>query len=70
MWQDIETAPRNGDEFLAYGAYLYDGDFALTEYMRVANYSGNPEWPWEDDEGQHPVNFYSHWQPLPEPPNA
>lgn len=66
-WQPIETAPKDG-EFLAYGSYVYHGDTARTEYQNIAWRSGNSEWPWEDNEGQHPQDFYSHWMPLPPPP--
>lgn len=66
-WMPIETAPERG-EFLAYGFYIYAGDTSRTQYQSIAWRSGNPEWPWEDTEGQHPANFFSHWMPLPDAP--
>lgn len=68
-WQDIETAPRDGTEFLAYGCYIYPGDSGPTEYRKIAAYSGNEEWPWEDDDGQSRAEVFTHWQPLPDPPD-
>lgn len=66
-WKTIDSAPK-GERFLAYGSYLYEGDTELTEYMEVAEYSGDDEFPWEDAEGLHVPEFFSYWQPLPEPP--
>lgn len=68
-WQPIETAPRDvNTEFLAFGHYWYPDDKAPTTYQRIAWYSGDENYPWEDDEGRHPPGFYSHWQPMRNPP--
>ena len=69
-WQDISTAPRNGDEFLAFGSYIYEGDVEPTTYISIAEYSGNEKFPWRDDEGLHPYGFFSHWLPLPPGPKT
>lgn len=66
-WQPIETAPRDGTEFLAFGSYLYEGDKTETIYYRTACWSGDENWPWEDEEGKHPHGFFSHWRPLTPP---
>lgn len=66
-WRPIETAPRDGSEFLGYHlcADAYTGDwYALVEY------SGDQQWPWEDQEGRHPRGFLTHWMPPPAPPTA
>lgn len=67
-WQKIETAPTDGTEFLA--------------AVEVHDQQGN--WWWErnvisidDETGDVPTSDphgwtledYSHWMPLPEPPN-
>lgn len=57
-WQPIETAPAEG-EFLAYGCFV-DQDGSKIETIRVAERSGNADWPWETDEGQHRRDFFSH----------
>lgn len=67
-WQPIETAPRDGTRFLAYGSYLYPGDENRTDYIEVAWATGVTRWPWGDAEGEHPEDFFTHWLPLPTPP--
>lgn len=69
-WRPIESAPRDGTRFLAFGSFVYEGDSSPTEYQEVAAYSGDEDWPWEDAEGLHHHEFFSHWQPLPSPPEA
>lgn len=67
-WMPIETAPRDGTPFLAYGSFLYQDDKAPTECTEIAEYSGDPEWPWRNADSKCQPDFYSHWQPLPKPP--
>lgn len=68
-WQPIETAPRDGTEFLAYGSYLYPDDKAVTEYIEIVEWSGHDGWPWLSGSEMHAPGVYSHWMPLPSPPN-
>jgi hypothetical protein len=67
-WQPISSAPAK-DDFLAYGSYVYPGDRSPTRYYRVACRSANPNWPWQDEEGEHTADYFSHWMPLPPPPS-
>lgn len=67
-WQPIESAPRNGLPFLALGQYDYHGDPIATTYVNIVEYSHDELLPWADDEGLHPEDFYTHWQPLPVAP--
>lgn len=64
-WMPIEGAPRDGTRFLAYGSYRYPGDEGRTEYQTIVEYSGEPEWPWTDENGHNRIDVFSHWQPLP-----
>lgn len=64
-WQPIETAPMDESEFIGY--HLSDDGYTGDWYALVA-YSGDPDWPWEDHEGKHPMEFLTHWSPLPAPP--
>ncbi len=64
-WQPIETAPRDGTEFLAFGSYFYPGDKDATVYCSIVSRNGEF---WNDWEGDHPDGFFSHWTPLPSPP--
>ncbi len=61
-WQPIETAPKDGAEFLAWGEY---GDSALV--FELCRWSPEYDWPVADD-GYHFIAY--HWMPLPEPPTA
>jgi hypothetical protein len=67
-WQPISTAPKDG-EFLAYGCFT-EQNGSKVETIRVAEYSGDKKWPWETDEGLHHPDFFSHWMPLPTPPET
>lgn len=64
-WRPISDAPRDGSRFLAYGSYTYPDDAEPTEYCEVACYSGDDEWPWEDAEGLHRIEFFSHFAEIP-----
>jgi hypothetical protein len=58
-WQPIETAPRDGSDFLAF----------LRGMMVVVFYENNPIHPWQTADG---IGYHkdapTHWLPLPEPP--
>lgn len=66
-WQPIETAPRDGSQFLGY--HLSD-DHYTGDWFALVDYSGDPTWPWSDFEGNHPPSFLTHWMPLPAAPEA
>lgn len=67
-WQPIETAPKDGESFLAvdanngpeYRVVYYDDDPLHLPYI----------WHVEDAGAgfNHHENFFTHWMPLPEPP--
>jgi len=59
MWQDIETAPKDGTWFLAYQAGNEPQFFTCASYQ--------DKWTRDEDyRDQPPVP--THWQPLPTPP--
>lgn len=67
-WRPIETAPKDGTHFLAYGPAAYEARMVMAVMSWVKPYN---MWAmshvggWEYDEDlQDP----SHWMPLPEPP--
>lgn len=68
-WMPIETAPM-GEEFLAFGSYLYEGDSAPTVYMMLVDRTGKDAYPFASSEGLHVKGFFSHWQRRPEPPTT
>lgn len=69
-WQPIETAPKDGREFLAVNAHhagvsyrvVYFDDDAKEPYI----------WRVEDSQAgfNHHKDFFTHWMPLPEPPTS
>jgi hypothetical protein len=70
-WQPIETAPKDGTEFLAYDK--------RTKKMDVCHWIGRPmNWPSQvqmdgeygpyEDQFGHSWRDISHWMPLPPPP--
>jgi hypothetical protein len=61
-WQPIETAPRDGTWFLAFGKHSRD---RCT--MMVICWDGDPDWVSADD-GYRPYLSPTHWMPLPNPP--
>ena len=73
-WQPIETAPRDGTEFLAYGPEINDdgdddGDEFIQEYDELIciacwrSHSGE----WVSD--GMVIYHLTHWMPLPAPPS-
>jgi hypothetical protein len=72
-WKPIETAPRDGTPFLAYGSYLYDGDRAVTEYQEIIEartLAADDDFPWTNGSEAMRYDMFSHWQPLPSPPTT
>jgi hypothetical protein len=71
-WQGIETAPRDGTEVLGFWSYLYEGDRERTCGMAVIQWEEYPAplpCGWSDKDGIACEGVYSHWMPLPSPPN-
>jgi hypothetical protein len=65
-WQARDTAPKDGSDFLAYHA----DDGYSGEWYVILSYDpqGYMDFKWQSDEGYHPIGFFTHWMPLPEPP--
>jgi len=71
-WQPIETAPKDGSEFLAYDSNSEKCDVChcilLGGYPRLVQVQFDAELgPLEDEFGYRTENI-THWMPLPEPP--
>ena len=60
-WQPIETAPRDGTEFLAFWSNAY-GKFKFIQPMMWLNNRFVVTWDHDDDVKP------THWMPLPQPP--
>ena len=60
MWQTIDSAPKDGTEFLAYLS-----DEPGYSWMQVISFDGRN---YEDVRGHLIPDFASHWQPLPDAP--
>ena len=58
-WQTIETAPKDGTEFLAY----WSGSKC---FSLVGWYNDR----WHETETPAEVSTPTHWMPLPEPPKS
>jgi hypothetical protein len=67
-WQTMDSAPRDGREFLA-----VNKDKAAVSY-RVVYYQGegDPKYCWHVEDARkgfnHHRDFFTHWMPLPAPP--
>lgn len=63
-WQDIESAPKDGVEFLAYCPKAPVRNYHVCHWWQSESVGGR----WEDSRCQniHPT----HWQPLPLPPKV
>lgn len=62
-WQDFETAPKDGTAFLAYSPKLC---MIVLEFDDAAR---DPDFPWCTLDGpNYFTGAFSHWMPLPEPP--
>lgn len=68
LWQSIETAPKDGTHFLAYGTR----DYGYTKIMAVMNFTGGCLSMSHVDGWEYDVDLQrpSHWMSLPEPPEA
>lgn len=65
-WQPIESAPKDGTEIIAFWQYMYPGDRSRTCGQRMVEWN-NEHKGWEDFEGVHHVDLFTHWM-LPTPP--
>jgi hypothetical protein len=72
-WQPIETAPKDGTEFVA---YCEDDEYWLIRWCPndkedAVKWAGRGAWCAGKDVGEQVVvSCLTHWQPLPDPPQA
>ena len=66
-WQPIKDHPRDDEEYIGYGWYLYTGDKGITEYYETFTCSSNKKFPWITNEGAHPVGYFTHYKLLKRP---
>lgn len=80
-WQPIETAPKDGTRIMLWRGFINSG---LWAEMVIAQWF-NDEWVWPDQrdnpsthgnwsdddmlDGYASAHGFTHWMPLPEPPN-
>ena len=76
-WQPIETAPKNGDPILVTASdYAYalqrckivywGGTISDSERPGFLNVGWHDQF--DDDDNDPPLTGFTHWMPLPEPP--
>ena len=62
-WQPIETAPRDGGDFLASNFEVYGG------FAQVVFWSDDRRmFTVKDGDFGYGAKFFTHWMPLPNPP--
>lgn len=62
-WQPIETGPKDGTEFLAYGDEI---GWQVVDYDPSKR---DPAWCWAVTDGvTYHGSAFTHWRPLPDPP--
>jgi hypothetical protein len=66
-WQPIETAPKDGSEFLAFGGGLDHFDICVYN-ARIGCWSCGSITLDDTDIEPEGYNRPTHWMPLPEPP--
>ena len=64
QWQPIETAPRDGMEYVFYWHYYYPGDDAPTHGVTHGFWNKDKDYFEYDDEEVGP-NVISHWAHMP-----
>lgn len=78
-WRPIDSAPKDGTEFLAYDSAARKQDVCIFKNLRAPSFE--PLWicqPVQVDGAYGPLNdefgydwkHITHWQPLPEPPSS
>ena len=66
QWQPIETAPKNGDMFIAYqNGSVYECRWV--EYPPDLDHRGSAGFLDMTNDG---IEYPTHWMPLPEPPKT
>ena len=69
-WRDMDSAPMDGTQFLAWGSYDYPGDISPTEYTSIVEARDNEEFPWRDVDGDNQPGVFTKWLPLSTPDNT
>ena len=68
-WQPIETAPKDGTSILVCIARLLDSHkVVFWNEEAVADEHGLFSWEIEDTDTAYHENAFTHWMPLPDPP--
>lgn len=70
-WQPIETAPKDGTRFIAYGTFGDWNDPHRNEMKNICHYRDGAlrdGIPWRTQEGD--AFKYTHWMPLPKSPTG
>lgn len=68
-WRSIkDDPPPVGDEVLGFWQYVYHGDKHRTCGYEIGEVRAGGVFV--DHEGQHEPTLFTHWMPLPEPPDA
>jgi hypothetical protein len=70
-WQDISSAPRNGEEFLAadFSGALGDNFQQVVSWTEWTDSAGRQCAGWDIADGAtRPPSCFTHWRPLPVPP--
>jgi hypothetical protein len=70
-WQPMETAPKDGTPFRAYGPSLLHEDFnpwASVEACFDGERFVGAVWDGQHDVWRTDFIEFTHWMPLPEPP--
>lgn len=70
MWQDIETAPKDETDVLLYRAVSTIGQLPPIVAAWFDDGLNGAGWASFDKPDSWIDGVPTHWQPLPEPPNA
>lgn len=66
-WQPIETAPRDGEEFL--GWFQQNGEYGRPVVCAWQPYI-DLMYPWHGEWNSFAEDKITHWMPLPHPPEV
>lgn len=69
-WRPIETAPKDGVEFLAYDSRTKKFDVAVRVKNGAEAVQYDGEFGPSSDEFGHDPKGITHWMPLPAPPTS